>query len=224
MNKLILLLAVLPGLYMVYYVYKLDRIEKEPRGLLVKLMIYGAISVVGAVFLETISLNMLGMILYSGSIIYIFFECLFVGFIEEGLKFVFLYLGSWRHKEFNYVFDGIVYAVCVSLGFAIVENVMYGMSYGLSTVLLRAVTSIPYHAIFSIFMGQYYGLAKWEKVHGHSKGSLLLAFIVPVLIHALYDFGASIEYFGLLFFIWVFIFEWICFKKLKKLAVMDKQI
>ncbi|MBQ0065535.1 MAG: PrsW family intramembrane metalloprotease [Firmicutes bacterium] len=227
MSKVLLLFAVIPGLFLIYYAYKLDRIEKEPKSLLVKLFIFGALTIPVAIILERVSLNALANILYGGGILYIFFENLFVGIIEEGVKMIALLLGSWRNKNFNYLFDGIVYAVMVSLGFAVVENIMYGVSYGFSTVLLRAVTSIPYHAIFSLFMGEYYGLAKMAAVSNNSAGAsknMILAYMVPVLVHTLYDFGASIPGVGIVFFLVIFFFEYLCFKKVKKLALMDKPL
>ena len=58
-------------------------------------------------------------------------SALFVGLIEEGCKFFFLYKKTWKNVNFNYTFDGIVYAVTVSLGFAAIENIIYVFNYGL---------------------------------------------------------------------------------------------
>ncbi len=41
-----------------------------------------------------------------------------VAVVEEGTKFLLMKLKTWKNPNFNYSFDGIVYAVSVSLGFA----------------------------------------------------------------------------------------------------------
>jgi hypothetical protein len=44
---------------------------------------------------------------------------------------------------FSQKFDGIVYAVFVSMGFAAIENIMYVFDYGYQTGLVRAFTAVP---------------------------------------------------------------------------------
>ena len=78
---------------------------------------------------------------------------IFVGLIEEGSKFFFLYRFTWKDKAFNYRFDGIVYAVFVSLGFAALENVFYVFNYGTGVALQRALLTIPGHMSFAVYMG-----------------------------------------------------------------------
>jgi RsiW-degrading membrane proteinase PrsW (M82 family) len=93
----------------------------------------------------------------------------------------------WRNRNFNEKFDGIVYAVSVSLGFATVENLFYVFSENSMQVgLLRAFTAVPGHAIFGVVMGFYLGLARFSE---REKGKWLLrAFLVPWLLHGIYDF------------------------------------
>ena len=83
-----------------------------------------------------------------------------VAFSEEGAKYFLLRRRSWHSAAFNCQFDGVVYAVFVALGFALWENISYVLMYGLSTALVRAVTAVPGHACFGVFMGVWYGLAK----------------------------------------------------------------
>ncbi len=85
---------------------------------------------------------------------------LVVAVVEEGTKFVFLKLRTWRDPNFNFRFDGIVYAVFVSLGFAAFENINYVLGYGLTVALPRAVLAIPAHMGFAVFMGLFYGRGK----------------------------------------------------------------
>ena len=114
------------------------------------------------------------------------------GLTEETCKFLFLRT-TWRNPAFDYQFDAIVYAVMVALGFAAFENVKYVYSYGFATGIVRAVTAVPGHAIFGVFMGYFYGYAKLSDYWGHDddrKAYLALSVVVPVLMHGCYDFLA----------------------------------
>jgi RsiW-degrading membrane proteinase PrsW (M82 family) len=51
---------------------------------------------------------------------------------EEFSKYFFLNRKTWNSEEFNCLYDGIVYASCVSLGFALAENISYVIAYGFS--------------------------------------------------------------------------------------------
>jgi RsiW-degrading membrane proteinase PrsW (M82 family) len=107
-------------------------------------------------------------------------------FTEELFKFLFVMILIWRSKHFNEQFDGIVYAVYVSMGFAMVENVLYVLDGGLSTALVRAFTAVPAHAIFAVSMGYFLGRAKFNKTR---RVTFLFAAIgMPILLHGLYDF------------------------------------
>jgi RsiW-degrading membrane proteinase PrsW (M82 family) len=108
------------------------------------------------------------------------------GITEEGFKFLVLYLIAWNSRWFNEKFDGIVYAVFVSLGFAAVENIMYVVQSGYQTALVRALTAVPAHALFGVAMGYYFGIARmYEEIRSKY---LLKAILVPVILHGIYDF------------------------------------
>ena len=100
----------------------------------------------------------------------------------------------WKNNNFDYRYDGIVYAVTSSLGFAAIENVMYIISYGTGVSIGRAIFAIPGHATFGVFMGYFLSRAK------HFKNKewfflkiiyLVLSIGVSVVIHGIYDFMLS---------------------------------
>ena len=99
-----------------------------------------------------------------------------------------LWLLLRQNQYFDEKMDGIVYAVCVSLGFAAVENVMYLFSdveSFISVGISRAVFAVPGHFCFGILMGYYYSLAKfYPKSHGKN---LFLILLAPIIAHGLYD-------------------------------------
>ena len=113
---------------------------------------------------------------------------------EEGFKYLLLKLRTWKNREFNCQFDGVVYAVFVSLGFALWENIAYVLYFGMGAAVARAITAIPGHACFGVFMGVWYGVAKRCELAGYpaeSKKARQNALWVPVLLHGAYDFIAS---------------------------------
>jgi RsiW-degrading membrane proteinase PrsW (M82 family) len=103
---------------------------------------------------------------------------------------------TWSSWEFNCQYDGVVYAVFVSLGFALWENISYVMMYGFGTAIVRAVTAIPGHACFGVFMGIFYGIAKRLDYRNENVGSKLcriFAVVIPALLHGAYDYIATME-------------------------------
>jgi RsiW-degrading membrane proteinase PrsW (M82 family) len=116
-------------------------------------------------------------------------EAIMVGLVEEGSKLFFLYRATWRSPEFNYRYDGILYAGLVSLGFAAFENIMYVFSNGLSVAVSRALLSIPAHLAFGVLTGVFYSRAKVMQVEGGRAWPLVMLFgwLVSSSLHACYD-------------------------------------
>ena len=98
----------------VWYIYKQDKIEKEPMKLLIKLIILGIISAFCSMIPEEIMDNVLSITVgeFLGKGVFAVFSAFIgVAVIEEGFKFIFLRIGSWKNPAFNYKFDAVVYAV-----------------------------------------------------------------------------------------------------------------
>ncbi len=228
--RLLLLAAVIPGLFLAYKIYQLDSVEKEPAGLLAACFFLGALSIIPAIILERLGMGLLDRIFPYDTIAYnILLNFVVIACVEELCKYFFLKRATWNNREFNYRFDGVVYAVFVGLGFAVFENISYVMSYGFLTALIRAVTAVPAHTIFGIFMGHYYGLAKSHSVRGdylREKRCLWMAVILPILLHGFYDFTASADSGLLACLFWIFlIFLYIIsFRRLKEDARTDRPI
>lgn len=190
-------LAVLPVVALLYYIWIMDPEEKEPPRLLASLVALGVLSTIVAIVLENAgSLAVLGE--WHGSQVgYLMAEnFIVVALVEELCKFVILRVRTWNHEAFDYMFDGIVYAVFVSLGFAVAENISYVFEYGLGTGIVRAFTAVPGHCLFAIFMGYFYSRARRSAVQGKPLASALFtvaSLAVPVFLHGTYDFLASIE-------------------------------
>jgi len=191
----ILLASLAPVFIILFYIYFRDKYDKEPLGLLVKAILAGILIVIPVIFIERLLMNQMPFIGKVGEAAYHAFVV--AGFTEEIFKFLILYLLVWKSPSFNEQFDGIVYAVFVSLGFAGVENVLYVMDGGMQTAAIRALTAVPAHAIFGITMGYYLGIAHMYK---ELKGKYLsLALLVPIVLHGIYDFILMVEIDWLLF-------------------------
>ena len=152
-----------------------------------------------------------------------------IALAEEGCKKLLLRLGSWNDPAFNYVFDGVVYAVCVSLGFAGLENVLYIAGFGMDVALIRGLAAVPLHCICGVFMGHLYGLEKTYTVRGminEAKNAKLMSILIPVLIHGFYDFAASMnsEMFLYLWLIFVVVVDIVAIRAVKKYSSLDTPI
>ncbi len=189
--------AVIPAVVLLIKVYKADRLEREPVGLIVSLVIMGIISTTVAGFLESVGISVLGRFFTEGSLIYnavLYFGI--VAFAEEGAKYVLLKKRTWNSQHFNCSFDGVVYSVSVSLGFALWENIGYVMQYGFSTAVVRAFTAVPGHACFGVFMGVWYGAAKLWNNRGEMLKSNYCrkkALLIPAIMHGAYDFLTTLK-------------------------------
>ena len=185
------LAAILPAAFLMRYIYRRDHVEKEPAGLLVSLIFAGILAALASIVLETVGNILLNLLVDPRSPAYvILLAFLVVAAVEEGTKLFFLKRRSWNAPAFNYRFDGIVYAVFTSLGFAAFENIKYVMNYGLSVALPRAVLAVPGHTGFAVFMGLFYSRAKICRDRGDTAGmtaNLILGYLSAVLLHGFYD-------------------------------------
>lgn len=166
------------------YVYIRDKHEKEP---IIKLLmaLAAGIAIIPAVLVVEKYLFQLSAPLY-GINLQAFKAFIIASFTEESFKYMAFYLIIWRSKDFNEKFDGIVYAVFISLGFAAVENIMYVFQGGYQVGVLRAFTAVPAHALFGVSMGYHFGLAKFYPESRQRE--LAFAFLFPFMWHGFYDF------------------------------------
>jgi len=184
-----LLASLAPVFIILFYIYFRDKYDREPIGLLVKSLLAGMLAVIPIIFLERLLMGIMPPLGKAAAAAYHAF--LVAGTTEELFKFLALYLLIWRNPNFNEKFDGIVYAVFVSLGFAAVENVMYVMDGGVKIAIVRALTAVPAHAFFGITMGYYFGIAHmYTEIR---KAYLLKAILIPILLHGIYDFILMVE-------------------------------
>jgi RsiW-degrading membrane proteinase PrsW (M82 family) len=202
----LLLAAIAPSATLMYYFYMKDKYEKEPRHLLTKAFIFGAVSVIPILIVE-IKLNLFDV--GDKRLIAVGYTAFIVaGLVEEAFKFLIFLILIWNNEEFNEMYDGIVYSVFISLGFATVENIAYVSSAGFSVAFLRSITAVPAHALFGVTMGYYLGIAKFVG-QPYKTGYFLSGFFVPIMLHGIYDFILlSHRYYITAIFIFYMVYLW----------------
>lgn len=182
-------LSILPGFLIMAVTYNLDEFDKEPVWLLAIAFILGAVNLyldIDILDFLLRSIDFENKILSSGS------EALIVAATEEILKFLVVILIIYPNKYFDEPFDGIVYSVFVGMGFATAENLTFVLQGSASLAFFRMFTAVPAHFIFAILMGYYLGKAKSNR-----KMQLIfiaLSLLIPIFIHALYDFFLFIDF------------------------------
>jgi RsiW-degrading membrane proteinase PrsW (M82 family) len=186
----LLAIALAPGAAIGLYIYWKDKHEREPLGLLVKSFFFGVISTLITLLISwPISrLVPLDPTSLTQQAVHAF---LLVALIEEFSKFIFVRWVLYPNKNFNEPFDGIVYSVTVSLGFAGLENILYVMDGGVEVAILRMFTAVPAHASFGVLMGYFLGKAKFEHKKAHYA---IYALGVATLFHGAYDYFWFISY------------------------------
>ncbi|MFH4965585.1 PrsW family glutamic-type intramembrane protease [Gaetbulibacter sp. M235] len=188
----LILLAIAPVFLIIIYIYIKDKYEKEPKRLLLYNFLLGAIV---SIIVTTVLYYLINIILPlpdDYSIYQQFIKAFFVvGLTEEFSKYIIVRYYAQPKSVFNEPFDGIVYAVMVSMGFAATENISYVIQSGYQTALVRAFTAVPAHATFAILMGYYIGKAKF------SKNRIVLnltGLLLAIIFHGAYDFFLFIDF------------------------------
>ena len=186
--------AVIPAVFLMLKVYRSDRLERENPAVLKNLVLAGILSSLIALVSERVFSALLGALVKDAKLYQVLLYFVVVACSEEGAKYFMLKRRTWNSPEFNCQYDGVVFAVFVSLGFAVWENISYVLHYGFTTALVRAVTAIPGHTCFGVFMGVFYGFARNLENQGlkrEAKQCRVFSVVVPALLHGTYDYIAS---------------------------------
>ena len=124
-----------------------------------------------------------------------------VGFNEEFSKLLVLLAVVYPSRHLEEPFDGILYAVVVSTGFATMENFFYLDQYGVAVVTTRSVITVPAHAFMSVPMGYFVAKSRMQLDQGKIIKNrnylpmviVLQGWIISAFMHGLYDFLLSMR-------------------------------
>ena len=161
-------------------------------------------------FLSVLSL----LISYENIIWHMLFSYIFiaVAMVEEGFKWLVLLAFTKKNKHYNSLFDGIIYSVFISLGFAGFENLLYTFKFGMETALIRMLTAVPIHLFCGVSMGYYLtwyyiknnaklserrlaeiGAVPKKMKHLPARRFFFMSVIMPSLAHGFYNYSYSIN-------------------------------
>jgi RsiW-degrading membrane proteinase PrsW (M82 family) len=184
---IVLIAAILPAIVLIVHIYNRDKWQKEPPRQLFKAFVYGVGSAMIVLLLPTFGL----VSVTPGTSISAQIGNAFstAAIPEEMAKLFMLWLFLRKCKEFDEHMDAIVYAVCVGMGFAATENILYlfsNIDNWLATGIMRALISVPAHFFFAIIMGYYYSLAHF-RIGKNRTLDAISALLIPVLAHGIFD-------------------------------------
>lgn len=201
MNNIALFsLAVAPSLLICWYIFKMDKYEREPRLHLFICFLLGIFCTLPAINMETMGRRLINEDPQNLFRTFLF-ATFIVGFTEEILKFFALMFYAFPRKQFNEPMDGIVYSVMISMGFAAMENILYvqgNPTQAWEVAIARAFTAVPAHGLFAVAMGTYIGKAKLLELPTDKLKFCLKGISLAILLHGIYDFLLIQELFKLL--------------------------
>lgn len=165
--------------------YRKDKYKSEPVEEILKAFGWGVVSVFVALFFATPLVSFFGISSDPTTLL----GAVAVSFIgaaipEEPAKFLMFWVFIRKSRCFDEKMDGIVYASCVSLGFAALENVMYlvtNYDSWVSVGITRALLSVPGHFFFGVLMGYYYSLYRFFPEENQSYKCLVLGKCLAVI-------------------------------------------
>ncbi|MBB5355777.1 RsiW-degrading membrane proteinase PrsW (M82 family) [Anoxybacillus mongoliensis] len=210
--------GIAPGLALLSYFYLKDEYETEPLSLVLRMFLYGAFLVFPLMFIQHV-LKIEHMLPNP------FVEAfLSTSLLEEFFKWFVFYYAIYDHREFNEPYDGIVYGVSVSLGFATLENILYLFANGVEFAVTRALLPVSSHALFGVIMGFYLGKAKFG-LPKKQRNYIWFSFLFPFLFHGIYDYILLTQerwiYYMLPFMIFLW---WLALRKVKLARGMTIEI
>ena len=181
----LLLASIAPAIFIMFIVYKYDTI-KEPLSMLVKAFFGGVLSILIALAIA-IPLDQLTGFIPSGFLQSFYEAVLCAAIPEEFAKWIIFYWLISKAKDFDQYYDGILYAIFISMGFALVENILYVIPTGFGVAISRSILSVPGHMLFAIPMGYYLSLSRFES-GASARYHIFLSLAIPILLHGTVDF------------------------------------
>ncbi len=160
-----LILAIVPAVVWLAFFYRQDRLEPEPRTMVVGVFILGLLVATAIAIPAVDRVFDVGSWLFESPLVHIAGGILIVGMVQEGLKYLTLRLSVYGSREFDERTDGIIYGTAVGLGFATALNVAFVVGSGgvdLGTGAIRIVLTSLAHASFGGLIGYFLGRQKFE--------------------------------------------------------------
>jgi len=211
----LVVIAIAPIVFFAWFIYTRDRYDREPRKLIVKTFFVGTILVVPVIVAE-----LAGSLIIPSSddpfVLFLHF-LIVVALVEESSKYLAVRFSVYSSREFNEPMDGLVYGAIAGLGFAAPENLLYVLSRGAALGIIRAVLSVPGHALWGSIIGYY--LAR-QKLRLDNKGGIK-GLSLAVILHTVFDYGlvATDTLVGIAAAIIIVVAGWMIFFRFRRAAL-----
>lgn len=177
-------MAFIPAFFFSWFLYWLDRYEKEPRWLLLMTFFWGGfVAIIGTLIIATIFEIGFSLVLNDAVLEDIAGGSITAPLVEEFMKGLAVMLVFFMfRKEFDSILDGIIYGGIAGLGFAATENVFYflgqyadaGWGGMFTNFALRVGVFAWGHPFYTAFTGLGFAVSRTNK-------NVLVKFIAPVV-------------------------------------------
>ncbi|MDR5659008.1 PrsW family glutamic-type intramembrane protease [Serpentinicella sp. ANB-PHB4] len=221
----LVIIAITPTIALGTAMYLIDRYEREPPTLLLKVFFLGALSVIPVAIIQRF---LIGIDVFTGLISIAYTAFIIAGLTEEYFKRAVVMYSLYNNKNYNEKLDGIVYCVFSALGFATVENIMYVVfrfpeNYHVG--LMRGLLSVPAHVLFGVTMGYYLSKAKYTDDSYKKRRYFTKSLTIPVIFHGIFNFILMSQIPLLMFFFIPFvIYLWIInVRRINEYSILSKE-
>ncbi|HEY9880875.1 MAG TPA: PrsW family glutamic-type intramembrane protease [Leptolyngbyaceae cyanobacterium] len=192
----IIALVIAPIAFLVWFFYTRDKLNPEPRGLILKIFFLGMLVAIPVLLLQWLL-----------PLPKLWVAVLAVPILAELGKFVVVRQGVYNSPEFDEPVDGIIFAAVVGLGFATLENIAVllltyftvanmiptGSEVALSPLkailnlfAVRGLLGAMGHALWSCFWGYGLGMAKFNP-SSQSQSFVWKGLLAAILTYALFN-------------------------------------
>ncbi len=219
--------AIIPMMIYLVIIWKFDRYDREPFGLVLQNYLWGA---VGAIFFAIIGSNIIAdaltFFISSKSLLDRTETIMVAPFIEEITKGLFLLI-TFSNKKFDNITDGIVYGGAIGLGFGMTENFLYFIAYGttlsewLTIVIIRTLFSGIMHCVATATFGAFLGYAKFKNIF-YKTVFPVIGIVIAMFVHFAWNFSVSFESTTILGFVFMF-FTVIIFMIIFSVAILNEK-
>jgi protease PrsW len=204
-------IGILQTVVYLLFIRAIDLYEREPMRYVVPVFVWGfTVAVAASLFFNTVFSFTLSTVASRG-VTNLLTTVVGAPIVEEcskGLALLLIFFVAYVARrrsglvEFAGVMDGIVYGSAVAFGFAIAEDVLYGIQYGSEVFVMRRIFGGFAHAAFTSLTGIGIGLIPFVRSTMLKPIPPLLGLLGAILLHATFNLTATL--FGALAYVVLF--------------------
>jgi protease PrsW len=192
---------VLQTLLYLFFVRAIDLYEREPLRYVVPVFLWGfAVATTISLIFNTLAEITFASVVSNqeADVLTSIFVAPVVEESSNGLALLIIFLIAYAASrrrgliEFAGVMDGIVYGSAVGFGFALAEDILYGVQFGAETFIVRRILGGFGHAAFTSLTGIGFGLIPFVHNRVLKVVPPVLGLIGAIFLHATFNFLATV--------------------------------